>query len=278
MGRLDLEPGTAARSGRVRGIQHLRHHAFVPDPHRALQELCRRVRILGHDPVQGHVSRQGGAQGREPLPRRLVDQPRSVQVEAVEEERLEWGLLAQTLHIEAAPEAAHRGLEGKRGSVRAQGDRLAVQDDLARREIPHRLDDLRQRSRDVVQAPGEDPDVVAGLVQLDPRSVQLRLERGSLQVAQGLVHVLGGLGQHRLNRAKQADSQRSQRLCSAGEGRSRHLAGVVGQHHGPAHPRLGDGSGGRHRIEHHAGLRPLPQLAEDEPPEERLLGLRSAGQ
>jgi len=70
---------------------------------------------------------------------------------------------------------------------------------------PHRLDDLRNRRCDVVQPPGEDPHLAAGLVDLDARPVQLELERRIAHPAESLVQVLGRLREHRLHRTEQLD-------------------------------------------------------------------------
>ena len=76
------------------------------------------------------------------------------------------------------------------------------------RERSHGIDDFGNGGRHVAQIPREDPNLVAALVRLDARAVQLPLERDVVvQLHQRLAHVVGWLRQHRLNRLKQLDAE-----------------------------------------------------------------------
>ena len=79
-------------------------------------------------------------------------QRRAVEVQAVEEVDRERQLGAHARDVELAAEAAHRHLERLRRAAGGERDRLAVEDQLARRQRLQRLDDLGHRRGDVVQA------------------------------------------------------------------------------------------------------------------------------
>ncbi len=98
-----------------------------------------------------------------------------------------------------------------RRAVRTERDDLAVHDQLGHRERSHGIDDFGNGRRDVAQIPREDTDLVAALVRLDPRAVQLPLEGDVvLQLHQRSVHVFRWLRQHRLNGLKQLNAERGE--------------------------------------------------------------------
>ena len=75
--------------------------------------------------------------------------------------------------------------------------------------------DLRQPRGHVVQRAREDPHRVAGAVDLDPRPVELPLDRGRPGLLQRGVHVRRRRGQHRRDRPPDLEPERRQRLRAA---------------------------------------------------------------
>ncbi len=144
--------------------------------------------------------------------------------EDVEEEHRERQLGAHRVHVELAPEAAHRDLERLRRAARGERDRLAVEDQLARRQRPHRLDDLGHGRGHVVEVAREHAHFVAGLVDLHARAVELPVERGGAERFERARDVVRGLREHRLHRLEQRGCRTARdrsRLRRARRGRRR---------------------------------------------------------
>ena len=92
-------------------------------------------------------------------------------------------------------------------TVGPEGDGLALHHQLAGRQRPCPLDDLGHARGDVLEMAREDPDLVARLVHLDARAVDLVLERGLAQPLQGLLHVLGRVREHGSHRLEDAQGE-----------------------------------------------------------------------
>ncbi len=150
---------------------------------------------------------------------RLVDEVTSVDVQHVEEPRGQHGLA-----LGLGAEAAHRLLEGARRAGLVERERLAVEDDVGDRQRPGDVDDLGHAGGDVGEAPGVDADDVAATVDLDPRAVELVLDRRLAGRPQGRRDVGRGRGEHRLHgrphasqtSAREAGSARAARRCREG--------------------------------------------------------------
>ena len=98
-----------------------------------------------------------------------------------------------------------------RSAVGSKRDHFAVEDRFTRSELSDRLHDFRHRRRDVAKVACEHADVIAALVDLNARAIQLPLERHvTAKLIECLVHVIGRLRQHRLNRLKELDTETSQ--------------------------------------------------------------------
>ena len=141
------------------------------------------------------------------------------------------------------------------------------------------IDDFGNGRRDVAQIPREDTDLVAALVRLDPRAVQLPLEGDVVvQLHQRSVHVFRRLRQHRLNGLKQLDAEGGEtgfavhdcRACDRGE-RARH-------HHRAANRGSVDAARFGDRFDQHTLERALTKLAEQQPDDEVLFSAGGAAQ
>jgi hypothetical protein len=114
----------------------------------------------------------------------FVDQRLPVEEEAVEEEWVHWQCLSQRVDVELAAEPAHRDLKRMRRAVAAKRNRFAIEDDVARGQRPCGLDDLGDRRADIAKVARVDVDLVAGLVHLDARAIELEFERRLAEIAQ----------------------------------------------------------------------------------------------
>ena len=128
-------------------------------------------------------------------------------VERVEEEGRERQRAAGGVDVLASAEAAHRLLEGARPPVRAQRERLALDDGLAHRERARPLHHLGHARRHVLQLPGEDAHLVPRPVDLQPRAVQLVLEGRLAESLERLLGVAGRARQHRRHRREEAQRE-----------------------------------------------------------------------
>jgi hypothetical protein len=155
-------------------------------------------------------------------------------------------------------------------AILAQRNRLAVEHELARAACAHGLDQLRHGRRDLVQPARVDAHDVALAVHLHARAVQLVVERGAVQARQCVLHVVGRLREHRLQRPEQLHAERAARRAAGERGACdvAQAAGVL-----RSAPHIGERQSGRARdgIGHDALERALPQLTPDEACEEVLL-------
>ena len=165
---------------------------------------------------------------------------------------------------------------GMRPAVLAQRDQLTVQHRRLDRQRAQRGHHLRDPAGDLVQGAGEQPDLAAGHVRLDPDPVQLPLHRrraARADLGQRLADARRAGRQHRPDRPADLQAERAQRLAPARHRRGRHRAQRAAQHHGPAHVRHRHLGRPGHRVGHHAFQRSLAQLAGQQPDQEPLLGL-----
>ncbi len=126
-----------------------------------------------------------------------------------------------------------------RTAVGAQRDRLAVEDEALGGKRAHELDHFRDRPGDVAQAARVDRDVGALLVDLDPRAVELELERRLAELLHALGHVVAGRRQHRLERPEQAHAEPVETRLAFLERRARDFTGRARDHDRVPHPLLG---------------------------------------
>ena len=75
-------------------------------------------------------------------------------------------------------EVAHRVLEAPRRAVVEHAEHLTVEHEVTARQRANEIDDATEPVGHVVEVAGEQPDVVAASVGLDPRAVELPLDRG----------------------------------------------------------------------------------------------------
>ena len=173
-------------------------------------------------------------------------------------------------------EAAHRVLEAMGTFVFAESDRLTVEHQRARRERAHRGDDFGEAVGDLVEVAGVHPHFVVPPVHLDPRAVELPLDRrGSGGFERGR-DVLGGGREHGLDRPQQLEAHGRERVDTVRECEAGSDAQVTAEHRGPPHDRERHVGRARDRIGHHPFERALAQLAEEEASEEVGLGLGRA--
>jgi hypothetical protein len=91
-------------------------------------------------------------------------------------------LAPHRIDLELAAKTPHRELKRKRRRVGAKRDRLAVEYQRLRAASAHQLDDLRHPRAHVVEVARVDAHLVARLVNLHARAVELPLERGGAQL------------------------------------------------------------------------------------------------
>ena len=152
----------------------------------------------------------------------LVEQRGAVQIEDVEQHQGDRQLVPYPLDLESASEPAHRRLEGQRGAVGAERDRLALHDQLARGEGARGLDQLGHGGGHLVEPAGVDPHLVVQPVDLDARAVELVLDRGLAQLAQRLGYVVRAAGQHRQHRLEEPDGELGEAALLSAERAPRH--------------------------------------------------------
>ena len=197
---LHLEPCGSPTTCVVGRVGRLHHHALVPAGTRIVEEPLGRSDIVRLDPRDAQLGRKPLVEPLQSLTRRQVDKIFAVQMEDVEEERRERNLAPEPRPVRPAPEAAHRHLERPRATVRAESDRLAVEDRRPRIQCQHGLDDLGHAIRDLRKIAREHPHVVSRPVDLDARPVELPLDDRRGDAVEGGCDVGGGLRQHRLQR------------------------------------------------------------------------------
>ena len=117
-----------------------------------------------------------------------------------------------------------------------EGQDLAVQDAVPVQRAGG-LDDFRELAADVVQVPAVQPDLGPAPVELGSHTVVLVLDPdGGPEPRQYVGGILGGRGQHELDRMEQPEPGLVQATLFGEDGR---LARVAGQHQRHAHGRLG---------------------------------------
>ena len=132
---LDLEPARAAAAGLVGRVERLRHHALVAARERVGVEGLGGGDV-GGDEARDHERRRQrrGERGEAlaaPAGRAATSPSRCRQSKKNDRERQ---LGAQSRDVELAAEAAHRHLERRGAPSARERDRLAVEDQLARRQ------------------------------------------------------------------------------------------------------------------------------------------------
>ena len=262
--RLHLEPPASAAAGLVGRVERLGHDALVPARERVREEA---LGLLGRRGLGArHQERWRYAIGQlcRPAGERLVEQRDAVEVEQVEEKEREGRRPAHPLDVEPAAESGHRGLKRVRDAVGAEGDRLALEDQLARGEHAHGVDDLGHRRSDLVEPPGVYPDLLARLVDLDPGAVQLALERGLAQLGERLGHAVRAARQHREHRPEELHREAREPRGSLGQRRAGDVRQVARHHDGPAHVIRREAGRASHRLDHQRVERALAELAHDE--------------
>ncbi len=158
-------------------------------------------------------------------------------------------------------------------TVGSQGDGLAVQDRRLERQALHRGDHLGDGRGHVAQVPGVDGDSISVAMDLDPGAVELVLGGSGRDLGHGGGGIGGGLGQHRLYRPEQGEAELGQRLGTAFSGGNRDRGEFPADHGGAADLGGGDVRGDGDGLDHDALERTLAQFPQDQPPQERLLGL-----
>src|SRR5439155_11941016 len=98
-------------------------------------------------------------------------------VEQIEEEWRERQLGAHARDLELPAEPAHGHLKRQRPAIRPESDRLTVEDGVREWQASRRFDDLGHGASHIVQLTRVDPHLVALLVDLNARAVELVLER-----------------------------------------------------------------------------------------------------
>ena len=203
----------------------------------------------------------------------LVQQRLAVEVEQVEEEERHRELVPHALDLEPATEAPHGGLKGQRRPVGAKRDGLPLEDQLARGERPHRIDQLGHGGGDFVEPAGIDPHLVAAPVDLHPGAVQLVFDRGLPQLAERLGDGLRAPRQHRKHGLEQSHGEGGEARAVAVQRGARDRRKIA-RHHERASDLSGRTLGRRGDCLDHEPLQgALPELAHDEAGEEALFFL-----
>lgn len=228
--------------------------------------------------MRNHESRHGFDERREPRALRLERQWAAVDVKTIEEERCERQLLAQLVDFQAPAEPPHGFLKWQRPSVLTERDHLAVEDELAARHGSHQLGDFGHGRRHVSQSAGEDLHVLAALVNLNARAVELDFEGRFAQPLQRLSDISGWRRQHRLDGPEELDSVAKERGRALGHRDVRDFTQIAAHHgrmpDGIRRPlsRLGD------RLGEDARERALAQVSGDQANEKVLLLRRRLGE
>ena len=106
-------------------------------------------------------------------------------VEDVEEERCEPGAAAGRV----GAEVAHRVLEAPRRAIVEHTEHLTVEHQVTAGQRANQVDDAAEAVGHVVEVAGEEPHFVAASVGLDPRTVELPVDRRLSDVADGRRHI-----------------------------------------------------------------------------------------
>ena len=154
-------------------VERFHHHALVAACQRVVEKRLRDSRIVGLHPRNDELLREIRRERDEPLAGGSVDEVHAVDMEAVEEEGTERCPGRRRLRAETA----HRDLERLGTPVRAERDRLAVEDDRTNVEPPHGGCDLGYAIGDVCEVAREEAHLAARPVRLDAGAVELPLDR-----------------------------------------------------------------------------------------------------
>ena len=157
-------------------------------------------------------------------------------------------------------------------------DHLAVEDRGVEREPPQHLDHLRHAVGHVGEVPRVGAHLVALHVHLQPRAVELPLDRRLAEAFERSRDVRRRLREHRLDRLQQRQPERREPFAARRQRRGGDVSEVAGQHQRPPHLAGRDAGRLRERVGHQCLQRPLPQLAGQQPCEELLLRLGRARQ
>ena len=271
---LHLEPAGSPAAGVVRDLEGLHHHPLVAPIQRGLQEGRGLLRIPGHQPAHAQLLWDDLRQRLVPRPRRCVDQVLAVAVQEVEEVRGDRQLVAQPLDGEPGGDAARGLLEGPGPAVGAQREHLAVEHESRRGQCPDRGDDLGQAGGDVVEGAGEQAHLAPVAVRLEPDPVELLLDHGPAEAADGLVEALRRRSEHRVHGAAHLEPEVGEPLGALGQRGRGHGAEVAPQHQRPAYVGGRQTGGPRHRLDEDPLQGALPQLAADQCGQIALLLLR----
>ena len=259
----DLEPLLPSFSDRVRRLQLLRHEAFVPGDERLLEERLDLLLALRDAAGRQQVRRH---EPLEELPAhavRLIDQRSSVEVEDIEQVQLQWNLFLGRFDAVHTPEAAHEILKWKRLALPVHRDDLAFEQKLGRGQCLRNRDDLGKAGRDIAQSPTEDLHRIALAMNLDPRAVELVLDRRHAPVhREHLVEVFRHLREHRFHRGQEAQASRAQSFRSLEERDIRDHPEVPEKHVGRPHGIQVYAGRVCNPLEHDALVHADPHLAE----------------
>src|SRR4029453_9357760 len=121
---------------------------------------------------------------------------------------------------------------------------------------------------DLVEVARVDADVICTTMDLDADPIELPLDRGAVEGLHRLVHAFGGGSEHREDRTKHLEADLSKALLTRATLYLRPLRETPREHQSPARDLCRDVRRFRDRVDHHAGERPLSQLAGEEPPDE----------
>ncbi len=122
---------------------------------------------------------------------------------------------------------------------------------------PRPLHDLGHAGRHVLELPREDAHLVARAVDLEPRAVELVLERRLAEALERLFRVAGGARQHRRHRGQEAQREATEAGRTLLERRAGQLPDARRVHRGPPHVRRRRGPR-RARSPRSRGPRALP--------------------
>ena len=197
---------------------------------------------------------------------RLVEQVLAVDVQHVEEQRGE-----RRGPRTARAEARGGDLERLGPPVGAQRDRLAVEHDRPHGQRARGGDHLGQPRRHVVERAREQRHVVAVAMDLQPRAVELPVDRGRPGPGERGRDVGRGAGEHRRQRPPDLEPDRRQAGAPVAQRDRRDGGEVAVQRQRP--PQLAPGQPGRPRrgVGHDARERALAEVAQQQPHQEVLL-------
>src|SRR3569833_1179595 len=195
-----IEPTGPPIACLIRGIQRLRHDAFVSGRKSGFVKGARGGRGRGDESRYQHLGRHSLGERREALTRGQVGHAPLPDAQTVEEKSLHGQLAAQRLYIELAAEAAHGDLKRMRPAIRVECDRLPIELECVIGESPHGFYYLRYSNRHVVETARVETNLIAQLVSLDAGTIHLPLELDlASQLRKCLLDVCCCLGEHRCN-------------------------------------------------------------------------------